>query len=81
MGVPWWLVLSPYLLLILWCLGTLIRALRVTYRLTGMRPAMLGLLLFGAFLAPGLLFGWHPDVEVTVTSGEAGDAESTLTGD
>ena len=81
MGVPWWLVLSPYLLLILWCFGTLNRALRVTYRLGGMRPALLSLLLFGAFLAPGMYFGWHPALEASSNANAADEADGTPTVD
>ncbi len=67
-GVSIWLAMLPYLLLFLWCLGTMARAIRVTYHLSGMRPALLSLRLIGAFLAPGIYFGWYPSADEVFTS-------------
>jgi hypothetical protein len=61
-------VLFLYLILFFWCFGTLANALRVAYRLRGLRPALLSLLLIGAFLAPGMFFGWYPNADTVFTS-------------
>jgi hypothetical protein len=59
---PIWVILLPYgamIMLLLWSLGILVLCIRITYRLTGMRSALLSLLLLCAFLSPGMIFGWH----------------------
>jgi Peptidase C13 family len=45
---------AAYVALFLWCVGTMAQSLRVAYRLKGMAPAVLSLLLIGVFFLPDM---------------------------
>jgi hypothetical protein len=71
---PMWIIVLPYgamLVLLLWSLGILALCLRITYRMSGMRSALLSLLLMSVFVAPAMIQSWHPAEQSTDVSSDA----------
>jgi len=77
---PSWIHGAPYIAFVVtavWCLSTLARSLRITYRLKGMRPALLGLSLIGVFFVPSI-FDWSKPEEAATADIEDDEDESSI---